>query len=385
MKINRSYLSKVMQLASRFAPTNKVHPALSCVRMQVWEEGAMLICATNGKDSIFARLPVSDPKPFTALVPAGTLNSVLGQLTDEEVTFKIVKNRFIIQRKNGNISMLTMDLGYFPGLPPIDDAGNWIQIETSDIHEMVKSLLCGTSEEKTSVSSYRNIAMIRSAGPEFLAAASDGDRMALVDGKCSSEAGIELYVPLQALRAIDSALTSLKTAKTVYIGESKKQIWVKVNEHLQFCFTKLTAQFPNIDQVLSANQFTLSASVKTEELSRAFSLARVMGDLAVRLELKGKKGKLAAAKKEGDLEQEFDINQTKPFDVVTGYNSDYIIPILQRIESEYVGLDLCHTEAKGNRPETFTLRITQETERLRSSWIVQSLNRYPGAINAKSD
>lgn len=381
MKTNRDYLLKVMQLASRFAPTAKnLHSALSCVRMQVVEAGAMSISATNGKDSIFAWLPVTDPKPFAALVPAGTLYSVLGQIAGEEVTFKMVKDRFVLQRKNGDIRMMTTDLGYFPAQPAIDDATNWIQVETADIHEMVKSLLCGTSEERASTTSFHNVAMIRSAGPEFLAAASDGNRMALVDGKCSSEAGIELLVPLQALRAIDSALTSLKTAKTVHIGESKKQIWVRVNDYLQFCFTKLNVKFPNVDQVLSATKFTMSASAKTKNLMSAFSLARVLGDVGVRLELGKGKGRLIAAKKDaGDVEEEFEINQAAPFEIVTGYNSDYIIPILQRIESEYAGLDICHTEAKGTRPETFTLRITQETDRLRSSWIVQSLNKYPGA------
>jgi DNA polymerase III sliding clamp (beta) subunit (PCNA family) len=374
IKVLKSDLFPALKSIVRAIP-NRPQPAiLQFCRLQL-AAGFLFIEAGTGNNRTMVRVPATGDEIVGCVDPKVLLN-LIPRLPDQ-IELRPHKNKLLIKRKEGNILLATADASVYPTSPvtPITDV---VTIPRGVVRGMVETLLCGTDEQRQSTTAWQNVVLVRTGGPEFVAVSSDGNRIALVDGKCTSEAGTELLVPLKALRALHALVNELPADVTeIDVGQDENRIWIKAGQYLRMSQAKYTVKFPDVfGQILAKLDFEDKAEADGVQVRGALQLMRSMADdrlRSFRFEVVPGTG-LIFVTESADRGEANEIVQVNSGDVslTTGYNVDYLSPIFEQVEGP---VTMEFAEQAGTHP----LKITHQGEHVRSSWIVQSLNIYPGS------
>jgi DNA polymerase III sliding clamp (beta) subunit (PCNA family) len=381
IKVLKSDLAPAIKSVTRAIPNKPQPEILRFCRLQL-AAGCLFVEGGAGNERTLVRIPAEGDDVVGCIDPRVLLD-LIPRLPDT-IEFRPHKNKLLIKRKEGNILLATADASAYP-TSSVTATTDAITIPRVVVREMVKTLLCGTDEMRNSTTAWQNVVLIRSAGPEFVAVSSDGNRIALVDGKCSSEAGTELLVPLRALRALDALVNELpETVTEIDIAQDEHRIWIKAGPYLRMSHAKLTVKFPDVfGKVLTALDFQQKTETSGAALQGAIQLMKSMADRRLRsFRLEASTDKLVMATVSPENGEASEIvaatgNIEKAF--TTGYNVDYLSPIFEQVKGETVYLEFA--DQKG----VFPLKIVHDGEHIRSSWIVQSLNIYPGSKKIKEE
>jgi DNA polymerase III sliding clamp (beta) subunit (PCNA family) len=386
--ILKTDLALALRAANQVMANKPPLPILANVRCNVFDGHFHLDAVGMQGYSSQARFPAQHDAGSEAsfLVNAKVLANNL-QRFPEKVEMRLLRNKLqIASVTGGRIALMLADYDAFPPLPSPDDAGDWIRFDLDDLADTARGLLRGTDEMAHTDRPWQNVAHFICAGEEFLAISSDGKRTATVDGKCSGPAGIAMDVPVRALRALESVRGGVRTVTEgpipVELGEDPHRTWMRVGNVLRLCFSRQHVQFPDIaGQILSKLRFDDRVRVVARALQTAIETAAAIGHqreasdrFAHGFRLEANPHSIVVAtevKDRGECEEEVVHSSVLP-SFTTGYDYDLVLPVLRECEGE---AEIAFAEQGLNRP----MRITDETDRLRCSWIVQSLNIYPGS------
>ena len=379
IKVKKADLAFALRAVTRLMDSNPTMPILKFTKL-LYMEKFLYIDAGNPSDHAFARIP-AEGDPTVGCVDPRILLQLLPSL-GEEIVMTPHKNKLLIKRPTGNVLLATADPELYPPNPPAKEAGDWILFPREGIKELCASLLCGTEEDGTLPTLWQNVALLRCGGEEYVAVSSDGRRTAVVDGVCQGEAGLELLIPVKALRALYALVDSLpESVTTIKIGQDKNRIWIYLGDCLRLTYGKIHTQFPDVfGQVLAKLQFTRKLEVNSEAVAGALNLVKIMGDdktRAFRMEASAESMLFATASADrGEGSELVSVASPNGFEsFTTGYNVDFLAPIFQQIDGT-VTVEFAET---GKGRVDYPLKVVYQGANVRSSWLIASLNIFPKA------
>lgn len=382
IQTSRTDLSFALKSITQTMQNTPAVPILAFARFQLTGE-YLYIDAGSSSGHSFARIPASG-KDLVGCVDPRLLMGILPMLP-EQVELKPEKNKLLVKRPTGNVKLATADPSNFPDPPSSKDVKSWIKFPREAMRETIKTLLCGTEETNVAPRLWQNVAQVRCTGDSFTAISSDGQKTAIVEGACEGEA--EILVPIPALKAIYAIVEDdyLSTIESIEIGQDERRVWVRIGDGLKFMFVKIDCKFPDISgKVLGKLTFDRTASFEVGQFNNALKLVRVIAgkeDRGFRLEAQeGQLSLFTASKDRGEASETIQAETGKEFEsFVTGYNADYLVPVFAQVSGR-VSLEFAQMHEK-----YYPLKIVHQGEHIKSVWLVQSRNIYPGSPPLKAE
>lgn len=320
----------LLEKAATVVPSRDIQPMLRNFLVEA-EQGQLRVTATDLELSVVAvnELVVVE-KPGTCVLPAKQMLSIVHEAEDGNITVEVEKGEAKITVGRASWNLRVADSGEYPPLP----AESEIEFCMVDRPRFVATL-----------SAVQYAASRDALKPGYMMIDVNKEKMRAADGirfqQMNAPGVPDMQIPIGAVGDLLKLLRATEVPK-IAIGQDEYQIVFKVGVDM-FMAARMTATFPNVDEVLLApvqlNDQELTC-VRSELVS-AIRRTRITADeetSAVVLAISQDGVQVSAADKYGSSSVESVDCEWKRADRKASFNCNHLLEMLEHVESKNVTL-----------------------------------------------
>ncbi len=343
--IPKSRLGNYLQYILQVVPTKSTLPILTNVLVEALEN-KLKISATDLDISITVSMDCKVTKKGAVALPARILFDIIKELPESEIAIESTGNRVELKIPNGSYKIAVVPPEDFPKLPAVNTKKE-IRIEGENLVEMINKTTFACSDDETRPA--LNGVLWQTKGDKMLMVATDGHRLAKMTSENKKLKGMneDVIIPPKVLDLIPK-----------FVNEQRKEIGIIFGENnIIFNFNDiiltsrlLEGPYPNFEQVIPAES-DKKLIISRDELIRAVKRVSILSNTLthqVKFSLKGSNLTLSTTNADVGGEGKETLSCDYTGDAVElGYNANYIIEVLGKIDSNDVVFELSSSVAAG--------------------------------------
>ncbi|MEE9542781.1 MAG: DNA polymerase III subunit beta [Thermodesulfobacteriota bacterium] len=333
-KIDKKDFLRVLQRIQGIVEKRNSMPILSNILIDVKSDRVYVISTDLEifiKDSSAAEVE----KEGSITVNARKFYEIIKELPDENVTVSLGDaDKVSVKGGRAKFKIPGLDAKEFPAFPATDE-NKLTEIETDNLKEMIDKTLFATSTDETRYNI--NGVLFESDGKNMKMVATDGHRLALIEGKGEEIGGHEkgVILPRKGITEIRKLLEDKNDP--LLIGFTAKNITVKKGT-VVMNLRLIEGEFPDYNQVipkdsdkeLIVDKATLLASLKRVSILSAEKIKGVKFAIS-----KGKLVLSSSTPENGDATEEVDIDY-KGEGLEIAFNARYFMDVLEILDVEKI-------------------------------------------------
>ena len=347
MKFNlsKSKLSGYLQSVLQVVPSKSTLPILSNILFEVLEN-KLKISATDLEVSITATFDCEVAKSGVAVLPGRILFDIIKELPESDITFEGTSSRVEIKIPNGSYKIACAAADDFPKLPVVNTKKQ-IKIPGSDLVRMIKktTFACSTDETRPAL----NGVLWSTKGDLMTMVATDGHRLSKVSVENSKLKGLseDIIIPPKVLNLIPKFITEDDCEVGIIFGENN----IIFNlEDVILTSRLIEGPYPNYDQVIPSESDKKMVIAKDELIGSVRRVSILSNSLThqVRFSIKNNQVKISTTNADVGGEGKETLNCDYVGDAIDlGYNANYIVDILNKIDGDEVIFELSNAVSAG--------------------------------------
>ena len=337
VKCNRAALYEAVQLAASIVPARTPKPILTCARLEAQSEGQKLsVTATDNEITVNYLVPqVQVVSPGTAVLPADRLAAILHESSDETIDIQVEQANCKISGRDSRFNIFGHDPEDFPVVspPPTDHA---ITMLASVLKRMIHLSAFAAARESTRYAI--NGVLWEQKGKKLHLVATDGRRLALVEGSLKSTAGQEentAIVPIKTMTILEKILHDEQ--EKIEIKFSENQI-VAQNPLITITSNLVQGRFPKYSDVVPTG-CDKKALLETEIFRSAVRQGSLLAtELSRGIQMTFSKDKLvlfSSTPEAGDAEIKIPVKYQGE-DMTIRFNPPFLLDMLRVVEEPEV-------------------------------------------------
>lgn len=348
--INKNELSKALSTVTTITSTKEINEIVSNVLIET-EDGAISITATDLERSLRDKVPATIIREGSILLPGKKLTDLVKGFRYDTMKFIINEGeKVIIQNGNEeqekkyktNIEIMGKDPEEFP-MPFQLDGLDFISINPAVIIEMLEKVLYAAAVDDARV--VFNGIFVEHKDDLLHFVATDGRRLSLIKRiEQNFLKGNSIIIPSKSVKEIMKLLSNASEVQIAY-DENKNQIYIKAGD-IYFTSKLIEGSFPDYNQVIPKDQ-PHKVEIYREDFIDAIKQAMVFApdpNKQVQLHFKDNLLMVKSATPElGKVEDGLEINFKG--DIIIGFNSNYLIDVLEALTCEKVLMTFQSSEA----------------------------------------
>ncbi len=341
---DRASFLDALTMAQSVVATRTPNPALQCVRLTA-EGGRLHIAATDLELSLRLDVAQVDVKQEgETLVPADKLVQIVRASEDSTITLDVSKHVLHLKGADSHFKVFGQDPKNFPALPEPGEKSLACEIPAGSLRRLITRTLFATAVENSRYAI--NGVLFDRQGRKLRLVATDGRRLALARGECSSAAEGEhrCIVPTKALNVFARVVDDPEAAVKISIESNQIRFTIQSGEESTILVSNLVeGSFPPFEDVIPKDQdkrVTLDAGEFTSAVRRAALLTNEESK-GVRMSFADKKLTLSSRAPEmGEAEIQVDVADYHGDTIEIGFNPGFLIDALKVIEGTQVLLEM---------------------------------------------
>lgn len=339
LSTSKTELQSALQKLSKAVPTRSTLPILSCVLLDVREEGTVLR-TTDLEITIVVTLPASIAKEGSAAIPLQTLLDITSELPEETRITLAVDPQYKVEITTdiGEYDIMGKPPEEFPTMPEVDN-----HKATGISSEALRDIIAKTSfaVSKDELKPALTGVMLRFGQNELIAVATDGHRLVRYirnDYKTQEFTG-DVIVPRKFLGLIAGVLPG-EDAIQMWLGENHLTVTVGTDTYFTRIIDERYPDYESVipkdnDKLLTVDRKALLSAVRRVSIFSNKSTQQIALRLNKDKSLVTTEDPEKSSKAQEELSADF-----KGEDLVIGYNAIYLKDVLSHLNSETVVVKL---------------------------------------------
>ncbi len=361
--VSSSLLYKELQNLGGIINTSNTIPILDNFLFNV-EKNKLKITSSDLESSMASEIEIESESTDSIAVSAKLLLDILKTFADQPLTFnKSDKNTIEITADNGKYSLAYIDGGEFPKEIDIQDAST-TEIKANDFLNAINSTIFASGNDDLRPVMSGVFFQFNSDSLKFVA--TDAHKLVKYERKdYNTQNNSEFIMPKKPLQILKGILASVDGKLTIEYNESNAKF--QFNNNVLTC-RLIDGKFPNYEAVIpkeNPNVLTINREVFLNSVRRV-SIFSNKTTHQVRLKIAGTSLNISA--EDIDYSNKADENidcDYKGDDIQIGFNSKFLIEMLNNLDTEIVTLSMSHPnragiirpENTGNKNEDITMLV----------------------------
>jgi len=333
IKCNRAALYEAVQLAASIVPARTPKPILTCAQLKAQQEGQKLtVTATDNEITInYLVAQVQVVSSGSAVLPADRLAAILHESSDETIELQVSQATCKVLGRDSRFNIFGHDPEDFPVIStPATDYT--MKISAAALKRMIHLSAFATARESTRYAI--NGVLWEQKGKKLRMVATDGRRLAQVDGTLISAAGPEentAIVPVKTMTILERILHDEQ--EKIEIQFTENQIIART-ALIEMTSNLVQGRFPKYSDVIPTgcerkaqlekevfHSAVRRGSLLTTELSRGIQMAFSQEELVL----------FSSTPEAGDAEIKMKVKYDGE-DTTIRFNPPYLLDMLRIIE-----------------------------------------------------
>jgi DNA polymerase-3 subunit beta len=347
MKFNlsKSRLSGYLQSVLQVVPTKSTLPILSNILFEALED-KLKISATDLEVSISVTFDCAIAKKGVAVLPGKMLFDIIKELPETEISFEGTPSRVEIKIPNGSYRLACASPEDFPKLPVVNTKKQ-INIEAADLVMMIKktTFACSLDETRPAL----NGVLWSTKGDMMNMVATDGHRLAKVSIENKKLKGMseDIIIPPKVLNIIPKFVSESDGEIGIIFGENN--IIFNLGD-IVLTSRLIEGPYPNYEQVIPVDN-DKKVVIDKEELAGAVRRVSILSNsLTHQVKFGLKNNSLSISTTNADVGGDAKETLTCDFSgegIELGYNANYVMDILGKLEGEEAIFELSNAVSAG--------------------------------------
>ena len=361
--VSSSLLYKELQNLGGIINSTNTIPILDNFLFNI-DKNKLKITSSDLESSMTSEIEIESESNDSIAISAKLLLDILKTFADQPLTFnKSDKNTIEITADNGKYSLAYLDGGEFPKEIEIQDASK-TEINANDFLSAVNSTIFASGNDDLRPVMSGVFFQFNSDSLKFVA--TDAHKLVKYERKdYNSKNNSEFIMPKKPLQILKGILASVGGELIIEYNESNAKF--QFNNNALTC-RLIDGKFPNYEAVIpkeNPNVLTINREVFLNSVRRV-SIFSNKTTHQVRLKIAGTSLNISA--EDFDYSNKADENLEcgyKGDDIQIGFNSKFLIEMLNNIDSEMVTLSMSHPnragiirpDSTGNKKEDITMLV----------------------------
>ncbi len=347
---DRSALVDALTLASSVVLSRTTVPVLLCVKLTA-RDGTLRLSATD--QDLRLSLTLSSVEVHSdgdALVPADKLSQIVRSCDDSTLAIEMDKQIATVRSEDAKFRVFGYDPREFPAETDAEASAPEFEIAAGHLRRMIGRSAFATAADNSRYAF--NGVLLERKGRRLRMVATDGRRLALVQGECtgSADGDSACIIPTKTLQVLNRLLDDPDTA--VRISRNRNRIRFEVGETATVISSLIEGTFPPFDDVIP-KEHDRRASFDTAELAAAVKRAALLTNE----ESKGVKFSFAdktltissRAAEMGEAEVRVAMRKWEGKEIDIAFNPGYVTDVLRIADSSEIAVEM----KAPNRPGVF--------------------------------
>ncbi len=343
LQVLQSSMSKVLQIAARFASTRAQLPVLNNIKLAAYAN-KIEVSATNLETSINITLGAKVEEEGEITIPAKTIADVVSNLGDRQLTLIAEKEQLNISTDNFSSRIVGMNTSDFPDIPK-ETGENPFKINRDALIKALDKVLFATSTDETRpllTGVYFNI------GTSLTLVATDGFRLSeKVTGIDNSKEKEDIILPKNVLSELGRLSSGEETILMKYDKDNSQVVFGVGN--IVLASRILSGEFPDYKKRIP-DKSKIRVNTDKMEIVRAIKLASVFareGANIVKLGVKGGSLEVSAESSSAGKQVTQIDAQVEGGELEIAFNYRFVEEFLNSIEGEDVLIELNDAASPG--------------------------------------
>jgi len=333
-KVDKKDFLKVLQRIQGIVEKRNSMPILSNILIEATKDKVNIVSTDLEifiKDSSAAQVETEG----SITVNARKFYEIIKELPDETVVVSLGDaNKVSVKGGRARFKIPGLEAKEFPSFPFLDE-NNLIEIEIDNLKEMIDKTLFATSTDETRYNI--NGVLFVKAGNKLKMVATDGHRLALIEGEGEEISGLEkgVILPRKGITEIRKLLEEKEDP--LFIGFTAKNITIKKGT-VVMNIRLIEGEFPDYNQVIPkdtdkeiiVNREALLASLKRVSILSAEKIKGVKFVIS-----KGRLVLSSSTPENGDATEEVDIDYNGE-GLEIAFNARYFMDVLEILDTDQV-------------------------------------------------
>ncbi len=274
----REPLASAFQLAASVAPSRTTKGVTQNVKATVTEEGKLLLEATDQEVSVCVTLTDVDFKTHgSVLLPVQRTGSILRECSDASISIESEDTGVLIRAGRSRFKLPSANADEFPRIPTFT-AESYHEIAAGLFKEMIRRTVFATDAESSRYA--LGGVLMEMEGESVLAVATDGRRLARMQGKGTSfgghqTVGANTIIPVKAMQLLDRAINDKDGS--IEIAARENELMVRTAQCV-LTSRLVEGRYPNWRQVIPTRDKSVRIELTVGPLFAGLRQAAVVVD-----------------------------------------------------------------------------------------------------------
>lgn len=340
---DRSALLEALTMAQGVVATRTPSPILQCLRLTA-TGGRLLIGATDTDLSLRLGVAQVDVKQEgEAVILADKLVQIVRASEDSTLSLETQKQAMVIRGADSQFKVFGHDAKDFPAMPEPGAKAVGCEIPAGSLRRLITRTLFATAVENSRYAI--NGVLFDRSGRKLRLVATDGRRLALTRGECSTGDGDQrCIVPSKALNVLVRLIDDPEAPIRIAVDNNQIRFTVGDGEDAAvLCSSLVEGQFPPFEDVIPKEhdkRVTLDSGEFTSAVRRAALLTNEESK-GVRMAFGDKKLTLSSRAPEmGEAEIQIDLTEYAGDPIDIGFNPTFLVDALKVVEGGPIVLEM---------------------------------------------
>ncbi len=343
--INSNSLLKEIQKLSGVLSTNNTLPILDSFLFEI-KKGAIHIVASDLETTMASSISVESDNEGRVAIPARILTDTLKTFTNQPLTFLIDNDNFAIEinSEHGNYQLTGQNADEFPKIPELDTPSTTIINSSILINAIQKTLFASGNDELRPVMS-GIFCELSSNNTTFVA--TDAHKLVRhVRNDVISEKSASFILPKKPLNLLKNSLLEDVDVKIEY---NETNTLFSFDNTTIIC-RLIDGKYPNYDAVIPKNNPNI-LTIDTDALLNSIKRVSIFANKTThQIKLKVAGSELQITSEDLDFSNKAEERLTCQYegeDIEIGFNSRFIIEMLNNIGSNQISLEMSTPQKAG--------------------------------------
>lgn len=342
--ISSTELLKNLQILGSILNTNNTLPILDNFLFDI-ENNNLTITSSDLETSLSSKISIESSISVKVAVPAKLLIDILKSLPDQPLTFSLENNILEINSNNGKYALSYMNGDEFPKSIIIEDASEII-FDSNVLLNIINSTIFASGNDDLRPVMSGVFFQITSENACFVA--TDAHKLVkYIRNDIKSESSVEFIAPNKPLNILKSILPEKKADVKVFYNKTNA-----IFSFLNFTLIcrLIDGKFPNYEAVIPKENPNI-LEIDRNQLLNSTKRASIFSSKTtnqVKFEIKGNLLQISAEDLDfnNKAEETLECNYNGE-DITIGFNSRFIIEMLNNLSSELVKVELSSPNRAG--------------------------------------
>lgn len=341
----KSRLGNYLQHILQVVPAKSTLPILSNILVEALEN-KLKISATDLDISITASMDCKVTKKGSVALPARILFEIIRELPESEITIETCGQRIELKIPNGSYKIATVPPEDFPKLPAINTKKE-ININSADFVVMIRKTTFACSDDETRPA--LNGILWQTKGDRMQMVATDGHRLAKMSTENSKLKGMydDVIIPPKVLNLIPKLIGDESRELGIIFGENN--IVFNLGDMI-LTSRLLEGPYPNFEQVIPTDNDKKLVIARDDLASAVRRVSILSNTLTHQVKFSAKDNTLTLSTANADVggegKETLECEYTGD-PVELGFNANYIIEVLGKVDSSDVVFELSSAVSAG--------------------------------------